>query len=74
MTEFEQQLQKQIEDLEIKQAFQEHTIDELNDALTGQQKTIDRMNTQIAFLVTKLKAMEPANIASMNEETPPPHY
>ncbi|AMG30371.1 SlyX protein [Grimontia hollisae] len=74
MTETEQLLQKQIDDLEIKQAFQEQTIEELNDALTQQQRTLDKMNTQIAFLVTKLKAMEPANIASMSEETPPPHY
>ncbi|MEZ8141341.1 SlyX protein [Enterovibrio norvegicus FF-33] len=74
MTEFEQQLQKHIEDLEIKQAFQEHTIEELNDAVTAHQKAIDRMNTQIAFLVSKLRSMEPANIAGMDEETPPPHY
>ncbi len=73
MNELER-LQQQIEDLEIKLAFQEHTIEELNDAVTEQQNAIMRMNTQIAFLVTKLKAMEPANIASMNEETPPPHY
>ncbi|KXF82863.1 SlyX family protein [Enterovibrio coralii] len=74
MTETELRLQKQIDDLEIKQAFQEHTIEELNDAITQHQLTIDKMTSQISFLVTKLKAMEPANIASMSEETPPPHY
>ncbi|MFD2176973.1 SlyX family protein [Veronia pacifica] len=74
MTEHQPQLQKQIDDLECKLAFQEHTIEELNDALTEQQKSIDKLNTQIAYLVTKLKAMEPSNIANMAEETPPPHY
>ncbi|RXJ73428.1 SlyX protein [Veronia nyctiphanis] len=74
MNDNEVRLQKQIDDMECKLAFQEHTIEELNDALTEQQKSIDKLNTQIAFLVTKLKVMEPSNLASMTEETPPPHY
>lgn len=69
-----QKLQQQIDDLEIKLAFQEHTIDELNDAVTQQQITLDKLNVQIVFLVNKLKSMEPSNIANMSEETPPPHY
>ncbi len=74
MTEKEKALQQQIHDLEIKVAFNEHTIEELNDALTQQQLTLDKLHIQVGFLVNKLKAMEPANIASMAEETPPPHY
>lgn len=67
-------LQEQINNLEIKVAFQEQTIDELNDALTEQQKSLAKLTTQIAFLITKLKAMEPSNMANASEETPPPHY
>lgn len=63
-----------IEQLETKISFQELTIDELNDALTMQQKDIDKLTTQVGFLLNKLKAMEPANIANANEESPPPHY
>lgn len=74
MTLTEKSLQSQIEDLEIKYAFQEHTIDELNDALTNLQKTCTTMSQQIAFLVSKLKTMEPANLASLSDESPPPHY
>ncbi len=74
MTDTEQRLQKQIETLEIKQAFQEHTIDELNDALVELQKTTSKLSGQISFLVSKLKSMEPANIVSLSDETPPPHY
>lgn len=70
----EQSLQQQIDNLEIKQAFQEHTIEELNDALTQQQMTTTKLAAQIAFLVSKLKAMEPSFIASISDETPPPHY
>lgn len=74
MTETEKNLQKKIEDLEIKYAFQEHTIDELNDALTDLQKTCTTMSQQIVFLVSKLKTMEPAHLAHSSEESPPPHY
>lgn len=74
MTQTEQRLQDQMEALEIKHTFQEHTIDELNDALTNMQKTISTMSQQIAFLVSKLKTMEPANIANVSDESPPPHY
>ncbi|MEJ2764569.1 SlyX family protein [Photobacterium sp. MCCC 1A19761] len=73
MTEIEK-LQAQIDELEMKQAFQEQTIEELNQALTQQQFAIDKMHTQLQFLVGKVKGMEPSNMASESEETPPPHY
>lgn len=67
-------LQQQIDDLEYKVAFQEDTIDQLNNALTRQQGDIERMTVQIQYLVSKLQHVEPENIASQAEETPPPHY
>jgi Uncharacterized protein conserved in bacteria len=67
-------LQQQIDDLEYKVAFQEDTIDQLNTALTRQQGDIERMTVQIQYLVSKLQQVEPENIASQAEETPPPHY
>ncbi|MGF1724594.1 SlyX family protein [Photobacterium nomapromontoriensis] len=73
MTEFEQ-LQARIDELEMKQAFQEQTIDDLNQALTAQQFMIDKIHTQMKFMVGKVKGMEPSNMASESEETPPPHY
>ncbi|MGF1685358.1 SlyX family protein [Photobacterium japonica] len=73
MTEIEQ-LQARIDELEMKQAFQEQTIEELNQALTAQQFTVDKIQTQMKFMVGKVKGMEPSNMASESEETPPPHY
>lgn len=73
MTEIEQ-LQHRIDELEMKQAFQEQTIDDLNNALTKQQFMIDRMEVQMRFLVGKVKGMQAPNMASESEETPPPHY
>ncbi len=74
MTSEEKALQQQIDQLEIKISFQEHSIETLNEALIAQQKMIETLNVQVHFLSGKLKAIEPANIASMSEETPPPHY
>nr|WP_025673243.1 SlyX family protein [Salinivibrio socompensis] len=67
-------LQQQIDDLEYKVAFQEDTIDQLNTALTQQQSDIERMTIQIQYLVNQLQQVEPENIASQADETPPPHY
>ena len=69
-----QQLQSRLDELEMKLAFQEQTIDELNDALTKQQFMIDRMEVQLKFMVGKVKGMQTSNMASESEETPPPHY
>ncbi|MGR2766136.1 SlyX family protein [Photobacterium ganghwense] len=68
------QLQARIDELEMKQAFQDQTIEELNQALTAQQFLIDKMHTQMQFLVGKVKGMQPSLMASESEETPPPHY
>ncbi|GGF62721.1 SlyX family protein [Alteromonas lipolytica] len=63
-----------IAELETKVAFQEHTIDALNEALSNQQKQIDKMQYQLRHVIDKVKGMEPSNIAKLSEETPPPHY
>ncbi|MDN3615350.1 MAG: SlyX family protein [Vibrio gallaecicus] len=69
-----QPLQDRIEDLECKLAFQEQTIEELNDALSQQQLLITRMQDQMKFVVGKVKNMDNSNLADVSEETPPPHY
>lgn len=73
MTDIEK-LQAQIDELEMKQAFQEQTIDDLNQALTAQQFLIDEMRVQLKFMVGKVKGMQTSNMADESEETPPPHY
>lgn len=69
-----QQLEDRVNDLECKLAFQEQTIDELNDALSQQQFLITRMQDQMKFVVGKVKNMDSSNLADPSEETPPPHY
>lgn len=69
-----QTLINRIDDLECKLAFQEQTIDELNEALTQQQLLISKMQDQMKYVVGKVKNMDNSNLADASEETPPPHY
>ncbi|WP_414829039.1 SlyX family protein [Alteromonas sp. H39] len=68
------QAQQQIEELETKVAFQEHTIESLNDALTSQQKQLDDLSFKMKHVIDRMKTMQTSNIAKQSEETPPPHY
>lgn len=70
----QQNLEQRIAELEMKSTFQETAIEELNQSLIEQQFLIDKMQVQLRYLVNKLKDMQPSNIASQAEETPPPHY
>lgn len=61
-------------DLETKISFQELTIEELNQSLIEQQFCIEKLQLQVHHLAKKLIDIQPSNIASQAEETPPPHY
>ncbi|AVH31479.1 SlyX family protein [Vibrio fluvialis] len=67
-------LLQRIDDLECKVAFQEQTIDDLNEALSHQQLLITKMQDQMKFVVGKVKNMDTSNLADPSQETPPPHY
>ena len=59
-----------IEDLEIKMAFQEKAINELNQVLYDQQKTIDRLTSMVEMLMKDRDGQNGPGPA--NEK--PPHY
>ena len=67
-------LQNQVVDLETKVAFQDDTIEQLNEALSNQQLTMDQLSFKVDHMMDKMKSIEPSNIAKPEEETPPPHY
>lgn len=69
-----QQLNERLETLESRLAFAEYTVEQLNDEVTTQGRELDRLKHQIQLLVDKLQSVQPSQIASMAEETPPPHY
>lgn len=61
-------------ELETKIAFQEQTIEELNQALVNQQFDLEKLQLQVKNLAERLQGMVGSNVASRAEETPPPHY
>lgn len=63
-----------IVELESKVAFQEMTIETLNQALIEQQFQLDKMQLQLRHLAEKLTGIASSNVAHQSEETPPPHY
>lgn len=69
-----EQLESRVNDLECQLAFQEQTIEELNQALSQQQLLISKMQDQMKYVVGKVKNIDSSNLADPSEETPPPHY
>ncbi|BDX04578.1 SlyX family protein [Planctobacterium marinum] len=64
----------EIEQLQIKVSYQEDTIEALNQALIKQQQQIAELQFKMQHVSSKLKEMSSSNIASLEDETPPPHY
>lgn len=67
-------LEDRIVELETRLAFQEDTLQQLNDIVTHQQDQIDRLNHRLLALADQLRSIAPSNIAPQSEETLPPHY
>ncbi len=63
-----------IDALEIRVAYQDETIETLNQALTAQWEQIDALKREIARLTERLAAAENNIAAPPGNEPPPPHY
>ncbi|MFM8331819.1 MAG: SlyX family protein [Candidatus Methylumidiphilus sp.] len=62
-------------DIETKLAFQEDTLQALNDVVCRQQKQIDQLEAQVRRLAERLKQLAEAQApASPPLDEKPPHY
>lgn len=67
-------LNDRIIELESKLAFQEHTIQELNEVVTSQQTELMIFKKQLIKISNQLENQPSSIIADASQETPPPHY
>ena len=65
-------LELRINDLESRLAFQDDTIQALNDVLVDQQRLLDRLQLQLAALARRQD--EHQNQFGSEDNQPPPHY
>ncbi|MCE2572743.1 SlyX family protein [Motilimonas eburnea] len=63
-----------LEYLETKVAFQDDTIEALNDEIASMQKRLEIQREQMKYLVNKVKDVQGSQVAREQDETPPPHY
>jgi len=67
-----EQLGDRIDRLETRIAYQDDTIETLNQTITAQWREIEALTRQVAALSERLKEAEANAPAPANE--PPPHY
>ncbi len=68
------ELENRLNDIEMKVAFQEDTINQLSDEIAMLNELVDRQRTQIEYLGTRIGEMSQGSTVSNAPEPPPPHY
>ncbi|UZD94248.1 SlyX family protein [Pseudomonas corrugata] len=66
-------LEARVTDLETRLAFQDDTIQALNDVLVEQQRVVERLQLQMTALLKRQEEMA-GQFEAVEEEAPPPHY
>jgi SlyX protein len=74
MTNDTQDFIQRIEELETKVMFQDDTLEQLNQSLITQQKSINQLTQLIEKMSQQLEDLDQPNVIESNQETPPPHY
>ena len=68
-----QEIESRVTELEIKSAFSEDLVEELNRTVYRQQQQIDQLQLELAALRRQVQASQPAAPGSPGDERPP-HY
>lgn len=67
-------LEQRVTALEDRLVFQEDTIETLNQAVIDAQMQLQKLREQLRVLAEKLAQQTSSPLASLQDETPPPHY
>lgn len=67
-------MEDRIVDLETRLAFQDETINELNEVITDQQQQLDELREEIRLLNLRVVSIAESTPESNEKEPPPPHY
>ncbi len=67
-------LEARINDLESRLAFQDDTIQALNDVLVVQQRLVERLQLQLEVLAKRQEELLGELGSVGDDEAPPPHY
>lgn len=74
MADEQNDLTARLDALEIRIAYQDETIEELNAALASQWQEIDRLRREMALLEAELREAAEGAAPDGAPEPPPPHY
>lgn len=66
--------EQRLDELETRLAFQDNTVQELNDALTDQQHQIEQQRVELENLRQRIVALSAALPLQQEEDETPPHY
>ena len=66
--------QDQIQDLQVRIAFLEQSLEEFNKIVTDQQTQISMLERAVKHLSSRLEQVSGPDIKNVADETPPPHY
>ena len=68
------QLEERIDDLEAKMAFQDDTIQALNDMVGKQQLELDTLRRAVELLAARQADLAASLPGEAADDEPPPHY
>jgi SlyX protein len=67
-------MEQRLTELESRVAFQDDTIQKLNDVLIAQQEQLDKLLFDLRTLSDQVRTLGSDVVMDENQEPPPPHY
>lgn len=67
-------MNERLTELEVRVAFQDKTLQDLNEVVIRQQREIDRLKRELEAMKSRLAGLAPSMVISREDEKPPPHY